>query len=111
MVSSDQDCYIKKAMAWRAYHKIKRLWNFILDKHLKIRIFKITIETILLYGSGTWTINKKLRRKIVGYYTKLLRMVLHVLWHDNISDKILYNEMPLITDVINIRRMIIGGHC
>ena len=111
MASSDQDFYIKKAMAWRAYHTIKRLWNATLDNNLKIMIFKVTIETILLYESETWTIDKKLRRKIDGCYIKLLRMVLNVSWRDKISNKILYNVMPLITDVIAIRRMRIAGHC
>ena len=87
MASSNQDFYIRKAMAWRAYHKIKRLWNSTLDNNLKIRISKVTIETLLLYGSETWTIDNKLRRKIDGCYTKLLIMVLNVSRHDNISNK------------------------
>ena len=45
---------------------------------LNIRIFKVTIETILLYGSETWTINNSLEKRINGCYTKLLRMVLNV---------------------------------
>ena len=45
-------------------YKIKRLWKSTLDKNVKIRIFKLTIETILLYGSETWNIDKKLLSKI-----------------------------------------------
>ena len=81
MASSYQDLYIRHVIAWRSCHTIKRIWNSTFDKYLKIRIFKVIIETILLYGSETWTIDKKLRRKIDGYYTKLLRMVLNVSWH------------------------------
>ena len=43
--------------------------------------------------------------------SKLLRMVLNVSWRDKISNKILYNGMTLITDVIASRRMRISGHC
>ena len=111
MASSDQDFYIRKAMALRDYHKIKSLSNSTLHINLYIRIFKITIEIIFLYGSETWTIDKRLRRKIDIYYTKLLIMVLNVSWRYMISNKILYNGMPLITDVIANRRMRINDHC
>ena len=66
MASSDQHFYIRKAMAYLACHNIKRLWNSILDKNIKIMIFKVTIETIFLYGSETWTIDTNLRSKIYG---------------------------------------------
>ena len=98
-------------MAWRVCHKIKRLWNSTLYNNLKIRIFKVTIETILLYGIETWTIDTKLRRKIDGCYTKLLRMLLNISWRYKISNKILYNGIPLITDVVASRRMRFSGHC
>ena len=78
MANSEKDFYIRKSIAWRVCHKMKRLWNSTLDNNLKTRIFKVTIETILLYGSETWTINNKLRSKIDGCCTKLLRMVLNV---------------------------------
>ena len=97
-------------MAYWSCHKIKRLWISILDTHLNSRIFKVSLETIFLYGSETWTIDKKLRRKINVCYTKLLRMVLNVSWRDKISNKVLYNGMPLITDVIDSQRMRIAGH-
>ena len=38
-------------------------------------------------------------------------MVLNVSWRDNISNKILYNGIPLIIDVITSRRMRFAGHC
>ena len=79
-------------MAWRVYHTIKRFWNSTLDNNLNIMILKVTIETILLYGSEAWTIDKNIRRKIYGFYTKLPRMVLNVSWRDNISNKILYSR-------------------
>ena len=41
MASSDQDFNIRKAMSWRACHKMKRLLNSILDNNLNIGIFKV----------------------------------------------------------------------
>ena len=109
MASSDQYFYIRKSMAWRVYYKIKSLWNSTLDNNLKIRILKVTIETILLYGSETWYIDTNLRSKIDGCYTKLLRIVLNISSYHTISNKILYNGITLITDIIASRRMRIAG--
>ena len=78
MSCSSKDFEIRKALAWQACHKLKKLWNSKLKRKLKIRTFQATIESILLYGSETWTIDKSLERRINGCYTKLLRMILNV---------------------------------
>ena len=72
MSSSSKDFEIRKALAWQACHKLKKLWNSKLKRKLKIRTFQATIESILLYGSETWTIDKSLERRINGCYTRLL---------------------------------------
>ena len=53
MSSSSKDFEIRKALAWQACHKLKKLWNSKLKRKLKIRTFQATIESILLYGSET----------------------------------------------------------
>ena len=111
MSSSSKDFEIRKALAWQACHKLKKLWNSKLKRKLKIRTFQATIESILLYGSETWTIDKSLERRINGCYTRLLRMILNVSWRDHITNVELYKELPKITDVITTRRLRIAGHC
>ena len=79
-----------------------------------IIILKVTMETIygnLLYGSETWTFNNSLEKSSNGCYTKLLRMVLNVSWKDKWSNKKLYNEMPIITNIIATRRLSNTGYC
>ena len=56
----DSEC---KALASKTCNKIKKLWKSNLAKTLKIKISNVTIETILLYGSETLTINKSLGKK------------------------------------------------
>ena len=91
MSSSFKDFEFRKPLDWKACHKMKKLWKSNLAKTLEIKMFKITIETILLYGSEIWTINKSLEIRINGCNTKLLRMVLNVSWKDKWSNKKLYN--------------------
>lgn len=49
-------------------------------KDLKIRMFQITVESILLYGPETWTVLETLAERIDGCDTKMLKMVLDVHW-------------------------------
>ena len=82
-----------------------------MNRKLKIQIFRATIETILLYGSETWTITKTFENKIDGCYTRLIRMILNISWRNKIPNKILYIGLPKISEVIRDRRMAIAGHC
>jgi len=39
---------------------------------------QVSIESILLYGSESWTLTKSLSKKLDGSYTRLLRKVQNV---------------------------------
>ena len=56
------------------------------ENSLKIRTFKATIEHILLYGSECWTINSKMRIKIDGCYTRLLRIATNISLKDKVTN-------------------------
>ena len=76
--SSEKDFEVRKAQSWSAYHKLKKIWSSNLSKKFKIRLFITTVESILLYGSETWMVNKSFEKKLNGCYTKMLRMALNV---------------------------------
>ena len=52
-----------------------------------------------------------MRKKIDGYHTRLLRMVTNISWKDNVTNTQLYRGIPNISEVINQRRLRLGGHC
>ena len=111
MNSSKKDFEVRKAQAWSACHKLKKIWSSNLSKKFKIRLFITTVETILLYGSETWTISKSFEKKLDGCYTKMLRMALNVNWQDMIPNSELYGDLPLVSSKVAVRRMKIAGHC
>ncbi len=51
-----KDIKVRKALAWEILHDMKTIWRSNLSKILKLRYFTAAIETILLYGSETWTL-------------------------------------------------------
>ena len=69
------------------------------------------METVLLYGSATWTLTKAASMKLDGAYTKMLRVVKGVTWQDKIPNKALYGKLPCITTIIKERRLRFSGHC
>ena len=70
----DDELEIRKALAWSACHKMKNIWKSHLNRKDR-RLFKSTVESVLLCGCQTWTIDKTLERRIDGCYTRMLRMV------------------------------------
>ena len=55
---------------------MKKVWKSDLRKDLKIRLFQATVESILLYGSETWTMTKALVKKIDGFTTTIWHFLL-----------------------------------
>ncbi|KAL5257936.1 hypothetical protein ACHWQZ_G012773 [Mnemiopsis leidyi] len=77
---------------------------------MKIRLFVATVESILLYGSETWTLTESLSKQIDGCYTRMLRMALDVDWKQHLTNKEVYGTLPRATMKIQERRMRLAGH-
>ena len=67
--------------------------------------------SILLYGCTTWTLTKRLERKLDGNYTRMLRAVLNKSWRQHPTRHQLYGHLPPITKTIQVRRTRHAGHC
>ena len=108
--NTENDIKVRKAKAWAACHKLKRIWTSNIKKSIKIRLFTATVESVLLYGSETWTLTKRLTKIIDGGYTRMLRMTLNVSWKQKLTNESLYGKLPKITSKITERRMKLAGH-
>ena len=69
------------------------------------------IDTRLLYGCTTWTLTKRLERKLDRNYTRMLRAVLNKSWRQHPTRHQLYRHLPYITKTIQVRRTRHAGHC
>ena len=78
---------------------------------LKIRPFKVTVETVILYGSQCWTLESQLRKRIDGCYTHLLRMAQNISLKSITNNEKLYNESTKSTNIISERILNIAGYC
>ena len=67
--------------------------------------------SILLYGCTTWTLTKRLEKKLDSNYTRMLRAILNKSWRQHSTRHQLYGHLPPITKTIQVRRTRHAGHC
>ena len=72
---------------------------------------KAAIVSILLYRCTTWTLTKRLEKKLDGNYTRMLRAVLNNSWRQRPTKQRLYSHLPPITKTIKVRLTRQPGHC
>ena len=80
MDSTEAEITRWKALAWRALNNMTRIWKSHMSRRVKLSFFLATVESILLYGSETWTMAKTLERSLDGCYTRMLRTALNISW-------------------------------
>ena len=78
---------------------------------MKHSFFQAAVVSILLYGCTTWTLTKRLEKKLDGNYTKMLRAILNKSWRQHPTRHQLYCHLPPITKTIKVRRTRHAGHC
>ena len=78
---------------------------------MKRSFFQAAVVSILLYGCTTWTLTKRLEKKLDGSYTRMLRAILNRSWQQHPTRHQLYGHRPPITKTIQTRRTRHTGHC
>ena len=77
---------------------------------IKRSFFLTAVVSILLYGC-TWTLTKRLEKKLDGNYTRMLWAILNKSWRQHPTKHQLYGHLPPITKTIHVRRTRHAGHC
>ena len=54
------------AKSWAALNKLTCIWKSNLPANLKRNFFKAVVESVLLYGSTTWTLTKAMETTLDG---------------------------------------------
>ena len=104
--SSSKDISTRKGC-----NKLAKIWKSNLPRPSKIKLFQATVESILLYGSETWTVTTKIRNILDGCYTRLLRSAINISWKAHMTNERLYGDLPKVSDKIKKRRLQFAGHC
>ena len=109
--STDKDIKIRKGKAWSALNKLDPIWKSDLSNTMKRHFFTAVVESVLLYGSTTWTLTKAQTSALDGTYTRMLRAALNISWKEHPTKKLLYDKLPPVSHKIRDRRLRFAGHC
>ena len=109
--STEKDIDTRLTKAWTAIDSLSIIWKLDLTDKMKRSFFQAAVVSILLYGCTTWTLTKRLKKKLDGNYTRMLRAILNKSWRQHPTRHQLYGHLPLITKTIQVRRTRHAGHC
>ena len=87
------------------------IWKSNQTDKMKRSLFQAAVVSVLLYGCTTWTLTKRLEKKLDGNYTRMLRAILNKSWQQHPTRRQLYGHLPPITKTIQVRRTRHAGHC
>ena len=109
--STEKDIETRLTKAWTAINRLSIIWKSDLTDKMKRSFFQAAVTSILLYGCTTWTLTKRLEKKLDGNYTRMLRAILNRSWQQHPTRHQLYGHLPPITKTIQVRRTRHAGHC
>ena len=102
--STEKDIDTRLTKAWTAIDRLSIIWKSDLTDKMKRSFFQAAVVLILLYGCTTWTLTKRLKKKLDGNYTRMLRAILNKSWRQYPTRQQLYCHLPPITKTIQVRR-------
>ena len=102
--STEKDIDTRLTKAWTAIDRLSIIWKSDLTDKMKRSFFQAAVVSILLYGCTTWTLTKRLEKKLDGNYTRMLRAILNKSWRQHPTRHQLYGHLPPITKTIQARR-------
>ena len=109
--STEKDIETRLTKTWTAINRLSIIWKSDLTDKMKRSFFQAAVTSILLYGCTTWTLTKRLEKKLDGNYTRMLRAILNNSWRQHPTRHQLYGHLPPITKTIQVRRTRHAGHC
>ena len=72
VASTEKDIDTRLTKAWTAINRLSIIWKSDLTDKMKRSFFQAAVASILLYGCTTWTLTKRLEKKLGGNYTRML---------------------------------------
>ena len=101
--STEKDIDTRLTKAWTAINRLSIIWKSDLTNKMKRSFFQAGVTSILLYGCTTWTLTKRLEKKLDGNYTRMMRAILNKSWRQHSTRYQLYGHLPPIMKTIQVR--------
>ena len=83
--STEKDIDRRLTKAWTAIDRLSIIWKSNLTDKMKRSFLQAAVVSILQYGWTTWTLTKRLEKKLDGNYTRMLRAILYKSWRQQLT--------------------------
>ena len=101
--ATEKDIDTRLTKAWTAIDRLSIIWKSDLTDKMKRSFFQASVISIQLYGCTTWTLTKRLKKKLDGNYTRMLRAILNKSWRQHPTRNQLYGHLLPFTKTIQVR--------
>ena len=108
--STETDIDMQLAKAWTAIDRLSVIWKSDLTNKMKHSFFQAAVVLILLYECTTWTLTKRMEKKLESNYTRMLWAISNESWKQHSTKQQLYGHQLPITKTIKIRWARHAGH-
>ena len=102
--STKKDITTRLARAWTVNDRPSVIWKSDLTDKIKRSFFQTAVVSILLYGCTTWTLTKRMDKKLDGNYTRIPQAVFNKSWRQHPTKQQLYGHPPPNTKTLQVRR-------
>ena len=102
--SNETDINTWLAKAWTAIDRLSVTWKSDMTDKMKRSFFQAAVVLILRYGCTTWTLTKRMEKKLDGNYARMLQIILNKSWRQHPTKQQLYSHLPPTTKTIKVRR-------
>ena len=86
----------------KVIREFERIQKKICKHKMSIMLNEAAVTSILLYGCTTWTLTKRLEKKLDGNYTRMLHAILNKSWRQHPTRHQLYGHLPPITKLFKL---------
>ena len=111
VASTEKNIDTRLTKAWTAINWLSIIWKSDVTDKMKRSFFQAAVASILLSGCTSWTLTKRLEKKLEGNYTRMLQAILDKSWRQHPTRHQLYGHLPPIAKTIQVRRTRYAGHC
>ena len=88
-------------------HALDNVWRAPIFRLSKLKIFRPTVEPILIYGCDLWSLTQSVENALDGSYTRMLQKTQNMSWRHHMTNQELYGSLPW---TVRQRHLRLAGH-
>ena len=79
--STENDINVRIAKIWITIDRLSIIWKSDLSDKIKRNFFQAAVVSVLIYGSTTWMLTKRIEKKLNGNCIRMLRAILNLMYN------------------------------